>query len=200
MDVVDKFAKMLDKQVESYFAKEYPDSNAKGAHDRSKGVKIKRGKQYIKIDVGDSGKFMYDTENGHLYFIKGYGVINRKKDYGPLDKIVKKGFEFDGYSIHKKSGPTTRGKHGYAGPITERNDINQIREMIRKAIKEEINEFGIFGTDISLPSKGSAHGTRGKREKQIRVKYPDGHYRDTTMTLWKKEKMKKAGVKIIKKY
>ena len=47
---------------------------------------IKEGKKYIKIDVGTSGKYMIDRE-GHIFGIKGYGVINKKKYYGTLDTI-----------------------------------------------------------------------------------------------------------------
>ena len=44
------------------------------------------GRKYIKIDVGNSGKFMIDND-GNIFGIKGYGIINKKKQYGNLDTI-----------------------------------------------------------------------------------------------------------------
>lgn len=53
-------------------------------------VKVVPGNKYIKIDLdsgaGCSGKLMIDGE-GNIFGIKGYGVPNKKKQYGTLDTI-----------------------------------------------------------------------------------------------------------------
>lgn len=50
-------------------------------------VSVIDGKKYIKVNVGDSGKYMIDKETQTIYGIKGYGVINKKHYYGTLDTI-----------------------------------------------------------------------------------------------------------------
>ena len=92
MENVKRFSEMLQEKVDRYYHQNYPSLPP----DK---VKIVPGKKYIKIDVGSSGRYMFDTENGHLYGIKGYGVINRKHDYGYLPAIIQKGFVYEGYSI-----------------------------------------------------------------------------------------------------
>lgn len=47
---------------------------------------IKKGRKYIKIDVGGSGKLMI-TKNGEIFGIKAYGVIHRGHYYGTLDTV-----------------------------------------------------------------------------------------------------------------
>ena len=49
-------------------------------------VDIKEGNKYIKIDVGPSGKYMID-QTGNIYGIKGYGVPNKRRQFGTLDTI-----------------------------------------------------------------------------------------------------------------
>lgn len=115
-DVVANFAKDLEKKTTNYYKSEYPnvfDTDKTGKY--SWKVNVKKGKKYTKIDIGSSGKFMYDNSDGHLYFIKGYGVINRKKDFGDLKSILKKGYDYDGYSIAPRGKPS--GRYGYGGKI-----------------------------------------------------------------------------------
>ena len=50
-------------------------------------VNIKTGKKYIKVDMGGSGKYMID-QDGNIYGIKAYGVINRGHHFGTLDTIA----------------------------------------------------------------------------------------------------------------
>ena len=50
-------------------------------------AKVKPGKKYTKIDVGDSGKYMVDNATGEIFGIKAYGVIHRGHRYGTLDTI-----------------------------------------------------------------------------------------------------------------
>ena len=44
---------------------------------------IKLGIKYMKVDVGDSGRFMVDVE-GNIFGIRSYGRINKEKHYGNL--------------------------------------------------------------------------------------------------------------------
>lgn len=62
------------------------------------------GNKYTKVDVGPrnqwSGKFMIDN-NGNIFGIKAYGVINKKKCYGTL-KTVNDWFWGEYYPIRRK--------------------------------------------------------------------------------------------------
>ena len=44
------------------------------------------GKKYIRVDVGNSGRYMIDME-GNIWGIKAYGVIHKGHHYGTLDTI-----------------------------------------------------------------------------------------------------------------
>ena len=62
-------------------------------------AKIKEGKKYTKIDLGGSGKLMID-QDGNIFGIKAYGVINKKHFYGTLETI--NDFYWGGYRPKKK--------------------------------------------------------------------------------------------------
>ena len=49
--------------------------------------RIKFGRKYVNIDVGDSGKYMVDIATGEIFGIKAYGVIHRGHRYGTLDTV-----------------------------------------------------------------------------------------------------------------
>jgi len=49
-------------------------------------VQIKRGRKYIKVDVGPSGKYMID-DAGDIYGTKAYGVIHKGYRFGNLNTI-----------------------------------------------------------------------------------------------------------------
>ena len=49
--------------------------------------RVKLGRKYANVDVGDSGKYMVVLETGDIFGIKGYGVIHRGHHYGTLDTI-----------------------------------------------------------------------------------------------------------------
>ncbi len=50
-------------------------------------AKVKPGKKYTKVDVGDSGKYMVVNDTGEIFGVKAYGVIHRGHRYGTLDTI-----------------------------------------------------------------------------------------------------------------
>lgn len=110
---VTKFSDMLQVEIDKYMDTHYPETSKTTNREL---VSVKPGRKYIKINVGRSGKFMLDTTNGHLYFIKGYGVIDKKKDFGYLPDIIEKGFDYDGYSI-VSIGAKHRSRYGFAGKI-----------------------------------------------------------------------------------
>lgn len=110
MEVIEEFKAMLQTKIDEYLAIHYPSQKNL--------VTIKPGKKYTKINVGSSGKFMFNSEDCHLYFIKGYGVIDKKKDFGSLLLIIQKDFDWDGYSIMPKGmAQNYRSRFGYAGKI-----------------------------------------------------------------------------------
>lgn len=80
-----KLAKMMaDQSVERLQADNLacePNVNA------ARKVVIKDGKKYIKVDQGDSGKYMIVKETGEIFGIKAYGVIHRGHKFGTLDTI-----------------------------------------------------------------------------------------------------------------
>lgn len=88
----------------------------------SENIKILKGKKYYKIYIGDSGKFLLSVDTGNLYFITGYGTADLEKNFGFLPDIIKKGFDWDGYSIIPVGGK--KSVNGYGGPISQPNRVN----------------------------------------------------------------------------
>ena len=118
LELVDEFRIMLQGKVDDYMTACFPKGAGSPQYTGRELVAVKPGKKYIRIDVGRSGKFMFDTADCHLYFIKGYGVIDKKKDFGSLPVIIQKGFDWDGYSIMPKGmARNYRSRYGYAGKI-----------------------------------------------------------------------------------
>ncbi len=75
-------------------------------------VKVKFGQKYIKVDVGNSGKFMVEAATGNIFGIKGYGVIHRGHWFGTLDTINE--YDWSQYSPSRKDGTLkTQKANGY---------------------------------------------------------------------------------------
>ena len=134
-----KFAEILEKRVKEYYMNFSPDKWQIFEPDWQ--VKVKPGKNYIKIDVQRSGKFMMDSDN-KLYYIKGYGVIDKKKYFGKVDAIVNNPDKwwFDGHSIAPKGKRTS---YGYAGIIAEeRNKMkkSELRSLIKEQLLKELSK------------------------------------------------------------
>lgn len=143
-----KFAKMLQRKVKKHYIDDsleygHDKATAERIHKHSWIVSVKPGSKYIKIDVGGSGKFMLDKTNGHLYFIKGYGKVDKRKDFGEIGSIVKKGFDFDGYSIMKK-GATQGGRvasmYGWAGQVAEAKGFS-LPFNVKKRLNDRISDL-----------------------------------------------------------
>ncbi len=77
---------LIEKETIERFNKDYP--NITGiCLEKSVKVEVKPGMKYIKVDVGESGKYMVEVSTGNIYGIKGYGVIHRGWKFGNLDTI-----------------------------------------------------------------------------------------------------------------
>lgn len=61
-------------------------------------VTVVPGKKYTKVDIGGSGKYMVDEE-GNIYGIKAYGVINRRHYYGNLSTVDQ--YDWSGFRARK---------------------------------------------------------------------------------------------------
>lgn len=72
------------------------------------------GKKYVKVNVGNSGRFMVEVETGNIFGTKGYGVIHRGHFYGTLDTIDEY-FWGDYYPRHKVS-PTAEQSDRHSCP------------------------------------------------------------------------------------
>jgi len=79
------FAALLEKQQADIYKRRYPNSPL----DPPK-VRIVPGRTYTKVDIQSgpswSGRYMVDQE-GRIWGIKAYGVINRRHCYGTLDTV-----------------------------------------------------------------------------------------------------------------
>jgi len=63
--------------------------------------RLKKGRKYVNIDVGSSGKYMVELATGNIYGIKAYGVIHRGHQYGNLDTINE--WDWSGFTAFRKT-------------------------------------------------------------------------------------------------
>lgn len=63
--------------------------------EKSVATRIRPGRKYVKVDVGDSGRYMIEIETGEVYGIKAYGVIHRGHYYGKVQEF--EGWNWGGY-------------------------------------------------------------------------------------------------------
>ncbi len=68
------------------------------------GCRVKVGRKYANVDVGDSGKYMVELATSKIYGIKGYGVIHRGHQYGSLDTLW--GWDWSGYAATPRKEQT----------------------------------------------------------------------------------------------
>jgi len=80
LSIVD-FAKLVEQQQIETAKKRWNFSHP--GWEESYHAKVIEGNKYTKVDIGSSGKFMIDKE-GNIFGIKGYGQVNKKKQYGTL--------------------------------------------------------------------------------------------------------------------
>jgi len=108
----DKFITQLSQKILKYNEK---DTNIDKSPDT---IQVIPGNIYLKIFIGNSGRFMFNTNNGNLYLVTGYGIPDIEKCFGYLPDIVEKDFNWDGYTItpldfHGKA------QNGFYSPIAQ---------------------------------------------------------------------------------
>lgn len=79
------FAQILERERRVRYLRNWPNSPCV---DAACTVKIRPGKKYTKVDVGESGVYMVVNETGEIYGIKAYGVIHRGHKFGTLDTLL----------------------------------------------------------------------------------------------------------------
>jgi len=120
------------------------------------------GQKYIKIDTGIpgqmSGKYMLEKENGIIYGIKGYGVINKKKIYGSLDTI--EAYYWGEYTAIRKPAETRKyTETDQNGKETVRWNYNgNATKDELKTMREELEQEAKAGKTICLTDLFCAHG------------------------------------------
>ncbi|MBE9572406.1 MAG: hypothetical protein IMF11_17400 [Proteobacteria bacterium] len=82
-DKLRAFADLIHSDIAGVVQKRYPGLNAEYVAQ----VNIRPGRNYTKVDVGTSGKYMVVNDTGEIFGIKTYGVIHKDKRYGTLDTI-----------------------------------------------------------------------------------------------------------------
>ena len=101
-DKLEAFRAHLEASVHAELARHYPKLVEMG----SRGIaRIKVGKKYANVDVGDgphsmSGKYMVDLSTGEIFGIKAYGVPNKGHRYGTLDTLGD--FHWGGFRADRK--------------------------------------------------------------------------------------------------
>lgn len=70
-------------------------------HVKPPAVTVKPGKRWTKVDVGDSGKYVVDTD-GTIYGIKAYGVPHFSHRFGTLGTINE--WDWSGYAAVPAKG------------------------------------------------------------------------------------------------
>src|SRR5437867_3193317 len=67
-------------------------------------VVVKPGRRWTRVDVGESGKYMVDSDDS-IYGIKAYGVPHFGHQYGTLETIGE--WDWSDYSAVRKTSPPT---------------------------------------------------------------------------------------------
>ena len=100
MDKLEAFRAIVEAHTKARFLAEYPEHTLT-VHANSWPCKVKMGRKYANVDVGQSGKYMVVLDTGEIFGIKAYGVIHRGHYYGTLDTINE--WDWSGYTGRKLS-------------------------------------------------------------------------------------------------
>ena len=99
MDITQKleqFRELIEFQQHEHYLASYKNPEfAEIQAKRDSETRVKVGRKYANIDVGQSGKYMVELATGEIYGIKAYGVIHRGHHYGNLDTIYN--WDWSGY-------------------------------------------------------------------------------------------------------
>jgi uncharacterized protein (TIGR02996 family) len=82
---VPEFLELWHENGRRYFEKCYQNLDYDSAY---YGKTAKDRSKYIALDSGTSGVFLLEKATGEVFRIKGYGVPNRKKCVGTLDRLI----------------------------------------------------------------------------------------------------------------
>ena len=102
---IKSFAETVQAQTLERFIREYPDAALAGMVDSWAKAKIRPGRKYTRVDVGDSGKYMID-QAGNIYGIKAYGVPHLGKRFGTLETVDQ--FYWGGYYATRRAEPCVK--------------------------------------------------------------------------------------------
>lgn len=103
---LETFRAKVEAETKARFVSDWERDQAKGylypldVHNAAWPCKIKMGRKYANVDVGESGKYMVELSTGNIYGIKAYGVIHRGHFYGTLDTINE--YDWSGYTATRK--------------------------------------------------------------------------------------------------
>ena len=103
---LEAFRALVEQETKARYETEWHTDQAKGriyrleVHAQSWVSKIKMGRKYANVDVGESGKYMVELSTGNIYGIKAYGVIHRGHYFGTLDTI--NDYDWSGYRAIKR--------------------------------------------------------------------------------------------------
>ena len=112
MDITGKleaFRARVETDTRARYAADWERDQARGMnyplsiHERQMCTKVKMGRKYANVDVGDSGRYMVELSTSNIYDIKAYGVIHRGHQYGTLDTIAE--WDWGGYTaVNRERG------------------------------------------------------------------------------------------------
>ena len=71
-------------------------------------VHVHDGKKYVRVDIGNSGRYMVEWATGNIYGVKAYGVVHKGHFYGTVDTIGD--WNWGDYYPTKKVNPTPLGR------------------------------------------------------------------------------------------
>jgi hypothetical protein len=80
---LDAFVALFHADHAAYYNRQYPDSKLPV----DMAWAAKPGKKFVKVNIGTSGRYMVDLNDGTIYGIKGYGTVHYGHVYGTLDTI-----------------------------------------------------------------------------------------------------------------
>lgn len=91
---ITEFAEHIEKKSKANLMKHGMDCEANWKQCKTH---VHQGKRWTRVDVGDSGRYMIDTD-GTIYGIKAYGVPHKGHCYGTLDNPVNLGDQWGRYN------------------------------------------------------------------------------------------------------
>lgn len=103
-DKLEAFRALVEAHTKARFTAEWERDDRRyplEVHASAWPCKVKMGRKYANVDVGQSGKYMVVLQTGEIFGIKAYGVIHRGHFYGTLDTI--NDYDWSGYTARKLS-------------------------------------------------------------------------------------------------